>query len=68
LITPDMSLLETALLIAVMVGVSAVFWIVFIETLHLPAVRNRLDGSRVALIRAFGIVLIAFGARVAMLK
>ena len=68
LITPDMPLAQTALLIAVMVSVSAVFWILFVQTLHLPVIRTSLDKSQVALDRVFGVVLILFGARVAMLK
>ena len=68
LITPDMSLAQTTLLIAVMVSVSAVFGIVFVQTLHLPMIRSGLDTSKVAIDRAFGVVLILFGARVAMLQ
>jgi threonine/homoserine/homoserine lactone efflux protein len=68
LITPDMSLAQTTLLIAVMVSVSAVFWIVFIQTLHLPMIRAALDKSTVAINRVFGVVLILFAAKVAMLK
>jgi threonine/homoserine/homoserine lactone efflux protein len=68
LITPEMSFAQTTLLIAVMVGVSAVFWIVFVQTLHMPMIRAGLDKSKVAINRAFGVVLILFGAKVAMLK
>jgi len=68
LITPEMSFAQTALLIAVMVSVSAVFWIVFVQTLHLPMIRAGLDKSKVAIARVFGVVLILFGAKVAMLK
>jgi threonine/homoserine/homoserine lactone efflux protein len=68
LITPEMSFAQTMLLIAVMVSVSAVFWIVFIQTLHLPMIRAGLDKSKVAIDRVFGGVLILLGARVAMLK
>ncbi len=67
LITPEMSFAQTTLLIAVMVGVSAVFWIVFVQTLHLPMIRARLDTSKIAINRVFGVVLILFGARIAML-
>jgi RhtB (resistance to homoserine/threonine) family protein len=66
LITPDMSFVQTTLLIAVMVSVSAVFWIVFVRTLHLPMIRARLDTSTVAINRVFGVVLILFGAKVVM--
>jgi RhtB (resistance to homoserine/threonine) family protein len=68
LITPDMALTQTTLLIAVMVCVSALFWIVFIETLHLPMIRAGLSHSKVAIDRVFGVVLILFAARVAMLQ
>jgi len=68
LITPDMSFAQTTLLVAAMVSVSAIFWIVFIQTLHLPMIRAGLDKSKVAIDRVFGAVLILFGARVAMLK
>ena len=68
LITPDMSLPQTTLLIGVMVCVSAIFWILFIQTLHLPLIRSGLVRSKVAIDRVFGVVLILFGARVAMLK
>jgi threonine/homoserine/homoserine lactone efflux protein len=68
LITPAMSLAQTTLLIAVMVGVSTIFWIVFVQTLHLPMIRAGLATSTVAINRVFGVVLILFGARVAMLK
>jgi threonine/homoserine/homoserine lactone efflux protein len=68
LITPDMSRAQTTVLVAVMVSVSAVFWILFIQTLHLPLIRAGLDRSKAAINRVFGVVLILFGARVAMLK
>ncbi len=68
LITPDMSLAQTTLLIAVMVGVSAAFWIVFVQTLHLPLIRTGLARSKVAIDRVFGVVLILIGAQVAMLR
>ena len=68
LITPEMSFAQTILLISVMVGVSAVFWMVFVQTLHLPMIRSGLDKSTLAIDRVFGVVLILFGARVAMLK
>jgi threonine/homoserine/homoserine lactone efflux protein len=68
LITPDMSFAQTTFLVAVMVSVSAVFWIVFIQTLHLPMIRAGFDTSKVAISRVSGVALILFGARVAMLK
>jgi threonine/homoserine/homoserine lactone efflux protein len=68
LITPDMSPAQTMVLVAVMVSVSTVFWILFIQTLHLPLIRSGLDRSKVAIDRVFGVVLILFGTRIAMLK
>jgi threonine/homoserine/homoserine lactone efflux protein len=66
LITPDMSFAKTALLVTVMVSVSTVFWVVFIQTLHLPMIRARVDKSKVVIERVFGFVLIMLGATVAM--
>ena len=68
LITPDMSFGQTTVLIAVMVSVSAIFWVVFIQTLHMPMIRAKLDGSKVAIARVFGVVLILFGAKIALLR
>lgn len=67
-ITPDMSLTQTALLIVVMMTVIAVFWVVFVQTLHLPVVRAGVNGWKTAINRVFGVALILVGARVAMLK
>lgn len=67
-ITPDVSIAQTALLVAVMMSVSAVFWIVFVQTLHLPMIRAAVQNSKHAIDRVFGVVLIAVGARIAMLR
>ena len=67
-ITPDMSLTQTALLIVVMMTVSAMFWVIFVQTLHLPVVRASVSGWKTAINRVFGVALILVGARVAMLK
>jgi RhtB (resistance to homoserine/threonine) family protein len=67
-ITPDMSLTQMALLIVVMMTVSAMFWVIFVQTLHLPAVRAGVSGWKTAINRVFGVALILVGARVAMLK
>ena len=66
LITPDMSFAKMALLVTIMVGVSTVFWIVFIQTLHMPMIRAGVDKSKVVIERVFGFVLILLGATVAM--
>jgi len=68
LITPDMSFARATLLVAVMVSVSVVFWIVFVQTLHLPEIRAGLHSSKVAVDRVFGVVLILIGAQVALLQ
>jgi len=68
LITPDMTFGQTTLLIGVMMTVSAVFWILFVQTLHLPVIRAGLSKSKVAINRVLGLVLILFAARIATLK
>lgn len=67
-ITPEMSLMQTTLLIAAMMTVSALFWLMFLQTLHLPAVRAAVTGWRIAINRVFGIALVLLGASVAILK
>jgi threonine/homoserine/homoserine lactone efflux protein len=67
LITRDMSFAQTAFLVTIMVGVSTIFWITFIRTLHLPMIRAWFDRSTVAINRVFGCVLIMLGARVGLL-
>jgi len=67
-ITPDMSLTQMALLIVVMMTVSTMFWVIFVQTLHLPVVRAGVSGWKTAINRVFGVALILVGARVAMLK
>jgi len=67
-ITPDVSPAQAALLVAAMMAVSVAFWIVFVQTLHLPVIRTAVENSKATIDRVFGIVLIALGARIAMLK
>jgi len=67
-ITPDVSLAQTGLLVAAMMSVSVVFWIVFVQTLHLPVIRAAVQNSKAAMDRVFGVVLIALGASIAMLR
>jgi len=67
-ITPDVSLAQTVWLVAAMMSVSVAFWIVFVQTLHLPVIRLALHNSRTAMERVFGVALIALGARVAALR
>jgi len=67
-ITPDVSAAQTVWLVAAMMSVSVVFWIAFVQTLHLPVIRLALHNSRTAMERVFGVALIALGARVAALR
>jgi threonine/homoserine/homoserine lactone efflux protein len=67
-ITPDTLRWQTASLIAVMLSVSAVFWVLFVEALHQPMIRWHLERSTVAINRVFGVVLIVIGASTALLK
>jgi threonine/homoserine/homoserine lactone efflux protein len=68
LITPDMSAAQTISLVAVMMTVSALFWLVFVQALRMPIVLAGLDRSRVAIDRVFGVVLILFAAIVVMVR
>jgi threonine/homoserine/homoserine lactone efflux protein len=68
LITPDMSIPQTVLLVTVMMTVSAVFWLVFVSTLQMPIIGRRLSQSTVLVNRMLGVVLILFAARLAMLN
>jgi threonine/homoserine/homoserine lactone efflux protein len=67
-ITPDMSLAQTGLLVVAMMSVSVMFWMAFVQILHLPAIRAALQNSKGTMERVFGVVLIALGARIATLK
>ena len=68
LITPDMSIPQTMLLVTVMMTVSALFWLLFVWTLQMPTVVRRLAQSTVHVNRMLGVVLILFAARLAMLN
>ncbi len=65
-IRPDTPGFEAAVLVVAMVATSALFWWVFVNTLHLPRVRTVLAGSRRLVDRAFGALLIALGVRIAI--
>jgi RhtB (resistance to homoserine/threonine) family protein len=65
-IRPDTPGTEAAVLVATMVATSALFWVAFVNTLHLPRVRSLLAGSRRLVDRAFGALLIALGVRIAI--
>ena len=68
LITPDMSIPQTMLLVTVMMTVSALFWLLFVWTLQMPTVGRRLSQSTVLVNRMLGVVLILFAARLVMLN
>ncbi|GGE95687.1 hypothetical protein GCM10007285_24210 [Stappia taiwanensis] len=65
-ITPQTSWSAMGLLIAVMMGISAGFWLIFVQTLDLRLVRKSLESSQRAVARVFGGLLIALGLRVAL--
>jgi RhtB (resistance to homoserine/threonine) family protein len=64
-IVPGTSPLQTAILIAAMISTSALFWVAFVFALQLGRVREVVARSRRAVDRAFGVLLIAVGLRVA---
>jgi RhtB (resistance to homoserine/threonine) family protein len=64
-ITPSTPAWRAVALVSAMVLTSAAFWLVFVATLHLPPVRTVLARSRQTLERAFGVVLVLLGLRVA---
>ena len=68
LITPDISIPQTMLLVIVMMTVSALFWLLFVWTLQMPTVGRRLSQSTVLVNRMLGVVLILFAARLVMLN
>lgn len=65
-ITPELSPLDALVLVTAMVSVSAGFWLVFVQTLHLPFIRERLRKYNRAVDRAFGALLLAIAIRVAL--
>ena len=63
-ITPDTPVAAAAILIAISAG----FWLVFVRTLDRPVFRRWIDGSQAAISRVFGGVLVFLGLRVAFLE
>jgi len=57
-----------ALLIATTIGVSALFWVLFVYTLDRPVFRRAIERSQRAVNRLFGGLLIFLGVRVAFLE
>lgn len=67
-ITPETSVGATLLLVAVMMAISASFWVFFVYTLDSPVVRRTLEHSQRAVNRVFGGLLIFLGIRVAIME
>jgi threonine/homoserine/homoserine lactone efflux protein len=67
-ITPETSVPGVLLLVAVMMAISASFWLCFVWTLDLGVVRRALERGRTVVDRVFGGLLIFLGIRVAVLE
>ena len=65
-ITPGTTAPTTLILIAIMMSISAGFWLVFVATLDHPAIRGLLERSQSAVGRVFGLLLVGLGLRVAL--
>lgn len=66
-ITPDTSIQATVVLVSIMVGMCALFWIALVQTLESAGVKRILEHSGTVLQRVFGVVLISLGLRVALI-
>jgi threonine/homoserine/homoserine lactone efflux protein len=64
-IRPGAPLAQMAAMIGAMLATSALFWLVFVYTLHLPRVRSALAASRRTVERVFGVLLVLLGVRIA---
>ena len=58
--------MQTALLVATMLSVSATFWLIFVSVLRLRSVGEAPESSFETLQRVFGVMLMALGLRVAV--
>ena len=65
-ITPETPASAKLLLILIMMGISAAFWLFFVYTLDRPLVRRTFERSQTAVNRMFGALLVALGVRVAV--
>ena len=65
IIAPDTVTGEALVLIVAMLLTSALFWLAFVHTLHLPPVRDLITRFRVTVERVFGALLVLLGLRVA---
>jgi threonine/homoserine/homoserine lactone efflux protein len=60
---PDSTLVYLVLLVCTTIGISAVFWLLFVYVLQISLVRNRLLVAGRWINRLLGVVLIALGIR-----
>lgn len=67
-ITPDTATGTTVLLVAIMMTVSAVFWLFFVYTLDTSLVRRVLERGQTLVNRVFGGLLVFLGIRVAFME
>ena len=67
-ITPETTLGMAALLVLCMTLLSSSFWVVFVYALDRPVVRGFLETSQQSVNRAFGVLLVGLGLRVAPLE
>jgi RhtB (resistance to homoserine/threonine) family protein len=67
-ITPETSASAKLVLTAIMMLVSASFWLFFVYTLDRPSIRGFIDRSQQTVNRIFGVLLILLGVRVASMS
>ncbi|SHF24218.1 resistance to homoserine/threonine (RhtB) family protein [Modicisalibacter ilicicola DSM 19980] len=66
-ITPKTTAAMTLVLIACMMLVSASFWLFFVYTLDRPIIRGSIERFQQAVSKAFGVLLMSLGLRVALM-
>ena len=67
-ITPGTPAAVTALLVLIMQGMCALFWLFFVFTLDHPAIRKGIERFQQAVHRIFGALLVFLGIRVLMME
>lgn len=67
-ITPDTSTGVVLLLVAIMMSISAAFWVFFVYTLDTRVVRKLLERAQTLVNRVFGVLLVLLGLRVAFIE
>lgn len=65
-ITPATPIHTELVLVAAMIATSALFWVAFVYTLHLPVIRRTLGRFRRSVEAMFGAVLLMLGLRIAL--